>query len=484
LTDSSHGLKRRLLSGELFQKFPQKDFLKRSFHVKLELKEIIAAVGGRLLNESTSAAITSISTDTRTICAGALFVPVKGEAFDGHEYILEAEEGGAVCALTEREALPVGVVMPLIYVGSTRRALLDLANFYRRKHDVKVVAITGSAGKTTTKDMVADILSQKFKTKRTIKNFNNDIGLPLSVFQLEADDEVLVLEMGMNHAGEIHELSLAGAPDIAVITHIGDAHIENFENREGILRAKLEITDGLRSGGTVILNGDDPMLTGKIVREKVAGFSVLLPSEENILEAEPIDFSQSRCEFVWRDEKIKITVPIPGAHMVKNALLAVVVGLEMGVSPSQITAAFENFTPPEGRLNIFDANGKTIIDDVYNANPASMIEAIKVLCRKTPENTHRRRVAVLGDMNELGHVAHERHREVGEFAAQSQIDLLITIGTLSRHTHEAFNQKNNSHHFDALENFQPQNFLQPNDIVLLKASRGMAFEKILGGLAP
>ncbi|MCL2225099.1 MAG: UDP-N-acetylmuramoyl-tripeptide--D-alanyl-D-alanine ligase [Defluviitaleaceae bacterium] len=452
--------------------------------MKLEISEIIHAVGGRLLGEvDTGKFVTGISTDTRTIKEGSLFVPIAGDNFDGHDYIMQASEKGAICVLTERQSQPTDMAFPLIYVSSTRRALMDLADYYRRKCGVKVVAVTGSAGKTTTKDMMADILSQKFRTKRTIKNFNNDIGMPLSIFQLEPDDEVLVLEMGMNHANEIHELSLVGEPDIAVITHIGDAHIENFENREGILHAKLEIVDGLRPTGTVVLNGDDPLLTGAIAAEKTAQFNVLYPSTKNIVSAEPIGFQETRCTFTWHGEEIRLTVPIPGAHMVMNALLATVVGLEMGVSPAKITTAFENFTPPEGRLNIFESNGKTIIDDVYNANPSSMFEAIKVLCRKTPENENRRRVAILGDMNELGHVAEDRHREVGEFAARSNLDLLITIGDLSLHTFNAFSDNEDTTaaiHFVTLPDFLAEtNILQPNDIVLVKASRGMNFEKII-----
>ncbi|MCL2386067.1 MAG: UDP-N-acetylmuramoyl-tripeptide--D-alanyl-D-alanine ligase [Defluviitaleaceae bacterium] len=445
--------------------------------MKLEINDIVKACGGRLLGDERHEPITNISTDTRTIKSGALFVPIAGERFDGHDYIAQAAESGAICALTEKQSVPIDLAIPLIYVKSTRRALMDLADYYRRLHNIKVVAITGSAGKTTTKDMVADILSQKYKTKRTIKNFNNEIGMPLSIFQLEPDDEVLVLEMGMNHANEIHELSLVGAPDIAVITHIGDAHIENFENREGILHAKLEIVDGLRSDGMVILNGDDPLLTGKIAAEKIASFNVLFPNSKNIVKSEPIGFQESRCHFRWRGDDIHLTVPIPGAHMVMNALLATAVGIELGITPAEITTAFENFTPPEGRLNIFQSNNKTIIDDVYNANPASMIEAIKVVCRGET-----RKVAILGDMNELGHVAEPRHYEVGKFAAETGIDLLITIGELSRHTHAGFKEvpsSGNAIHYDTLTQFNQDEFLKDNDIVLVKASRGMAFEQII-----
>ena len=254
--------------------------------MKLSIDSIVKACGGRLLSSKSEAMdtiITSVSIDTRTMTPGSLYVPFVGARVDGHDYLQIAAENGAVCAFTEKEIRAEDAGIPLIYVSSTRRALMDLAGYYRRLHHIKVVAITGSAGKTTTKDMIACVLARKFKTKKTLGNFNNEIGLPLSIFQLTHSDEVLVLEMGMNHANEIHALSLTGAPDIAVITHIGDAHIENFTNREGILHAKLEIVDGLKPGGTVILNGDDPLLTGEIAAEKTALFEVLCPSSKNIL---------------------------------------------------------------------------------------------------------------------------------------------------------------------------------------------------------
>ena len=465
--------------------------------MNLTIQEIVNAVGGRLLNPPTNEkkqpAITRVSTDTRKISAGALFVPIAGERFDGHNYIRAAAESGAVCAFTEKEHPPhdaenSGIL--LVLVSSTRRALMDLAGYYRLRHNIKVVAITGSAGKTTTKEMIAHVLAQKYKTKKTLGNFNNDIGLPLSIFQLEPGDEVLVLEMGMNHAGEIHELSLVGAPDIAVITHIGDAHIENFENREGILHAKLEITDGLKSDGTVILNGDDPLLTGPIATEKVKPFKVLYPAGKNILEAELVGLQESRCHFNWQGQDIKITVPLPGAHMVMNAFLAVAVGMELGCSPGEIAKGFADFTPPGGRLSVETANDMVIINDVYNANPASMKEAIKVLCNndKASAAAVGLKVAILGDMSELGHVAKERHEEVGAFAATAGIDTLITIGALAKHMHEGFysvseeNRKPDSsaEHFRTSEEFLAVRgtFLKPGDTVLVKASRSMAFENI------
>jgi len=439
--------------------------------MKLSLYEIATAVSGKLVNPLKQT-ITSISTDTRTIIPGALFVPIKGENFDGHNYIQNAAERGAVCALSEVE---MAADIPLIIVNSTRKALMDLAGYYRRLFDIKVVAITGSAGKTTTKDMIAGILEQKYKTKKTMKNFNNDIGLPLSIFQLEEGDEALVLEMGMNHGGEIHELSLTGAPDIAVITHIGDAHIENFENREGILNAKLEIVDGLKPNGTVILNGDDPLLTGAIAAIKVKPFIAKYPSNENILLTTPVGLEKTECKFNWAGQDVNITVPLPGAHMVKNALLAVAVGIELGCTPEQITKGFETFAPPAGRLTVEKIGNKTIINDAYNANPASMKEAIKILATEKG-----RKVAILGDMNELGHVAEERHKEVGAFAGEAGLDLFIAVGGLSKHMYDSFPHTNKIY-FSTVEEFitAGMHLLKEDDIVLIKASRGMAFERII-----
>jgi len=498
--------------------------------MRLNIKDIATACNGQIIGQKEEIYINWISTDSRSIkplvaelpeaperfysitegilprirdvegsitCAeGTLFVPIVGERFDGHDYIQMAAQNEAVCALSEKE---IDVGIPLILVKSTRRALMDLAGYYRRLFDIKVVAITGSAGKTTTKDMIYHVLSRKYKTKKTIGNFNNDIGLPLSIFQLEPSDEALVLEMGMNHAGEIHELSLTGAPDIAVITHIGDAHIENFENRTGILHAKLEIVDGLAPNGVVVLNGDDPLLTSEIANEKVKPFNkkvatpfcesnflanennnVLYPSSKNILKAEPMGLQKTCCRFNWKGQEINITVPVPGAHMVMNAFLAVAVGVEMGISPNEITLGFEDFAPPEGRLSVETANDMVIINDVYNANPAAMKEAIKVL--HSPETAkHTRRVAILGDMNELGHVAKERHFEVGEFANESGVDLLVAIGELSKHIYDGFNNPEKSLYFKTVDEFlsQLKEVLFPGDIILVKASRGMTFENIV-----
>jgi len=447
--------------------------------MQLSLNEIITATGAQILNPHAvcKLPITSVSTDTRTITQGALFVPIKGENFDGHAYIHIAAEAGALCAFTETD--DVSSDIPLLKVDSTKAALMALATYYLNLHNVKVIAITGSAGKTTVKDMIASVLSERYKVKKTIGNFNNDIGMPLSIFQLEPDDEVMVLEMGMNHAGEIHVLSMAGNPDVAVITHIGDAHIENFKNREGILHAKLEVVDGLKSGGLVVLNGDDVLLTGTIAKEKLVGLNVVYPNINNIVSVVHEGLDGSICHFKLNDHDIHIKVPLPGNHMVMNALLACTVGMALSVSPQQITHGFDALIPTGGRLKVMKTKDFTLINDVYNANPASMMEALKVLSTQKG-----RRVAILGGMAELGHVAQARHTEVGQFAAHQGVDLFVAVGTPSLPMYEAFQSENTQQsalYFANKGDFyaQMKTILQPGDVILLKASRSMAFEEII-----
>jgi len=387
--------------------------------------------------------------------------------------------------------------------------------------------------------MIAHVLASKYKTKKTMGNFNNDIGLPLSIFQLTPEDEVLVLEMGMNHGGEIHELSLTGAPNIAVITNIGDAHIENFNNREGILHAKLEILDGLSLNGTAIFNGDDPLLTGKIAMAKAAHFKLLTPNTSNIKSMDEVNIAGGQAHFEIDGQDIHLNVPLPGAHMVQNALLAATVGIEMGLTPAEIAQGMSEFQPPGGRLGIMEIAGMTVINDAYNANPASMQEGIKVTVSQDG-----RRVCILGGMNELGQVSEPRHKEVGAFAADMGINLLVTIGSMAGWINDGFyeailkrqrekgrtgNQplldenaerlfdiprrtvglKTNAEpgleelgkilrqnaqledappqmalHFETVDDFLKEwtDILQPGDVVLVKASRGMAFENVINGL--
>ena len=446
--------------------------------MRLAVDQIANAVGGHLSSgQGGRAYINGVSTDSRSIKAGALFLPIVGDNFDGHDFISSAIEKGAAIVLTEPGKMPVD--FPHIVVKNTRKALLDLAAFYLELVRPKVVGITGSAGKTTLKDMIAGVLAKKYRTKKTIGNFNNDIGLPLSVFNLQDSDEVIVLEMGMNHAGEIAPLSLAAKPDIAVITNIGDAHIENFENREGILHAKLEIVEGLGKNGCVFFNGDDPLLTGKIAAKKTSGLNVYYPKSENIILAKSFGLLGTECHFNWQNTDVYLAVPVPGSHMVTNALLATAVCLELGCSPEDITAGFLEFEPSAGRLNIVKSKGMTIINDIYNSSPDALKGSLRVLSEQSG-----RKVAILGDMLELGHMAEVRHEEAGVYAAELGVDVLITSGELARHVHESFakaTKKGTALHFESKNDFMAKkdDILLCGDIVLVKASRGAKFEEIM-----
>ena len=449
--------------------------------MRLTVSQVVNAVSGETnIPSGEGFFVGSISTDSRSIKAGALFVPIVGENFDGHNFIPQAIEKGAVYVLSEPGKMSIDI--PHIIVKDTRKALLDLAEHYLEFIGAKVVGITGSAGKTTLKDMIAGILAQKFKTKKTIGNFNNDIGMPLSVFTLEASDEAIVLEMGMNHAGEISPLSRAAKPDIAVITNIGDAHIENFENREGILHAKLELLEGLKKTGCAFLNGDDPLLTGPIAAKKTYGLTVFFPSSENIIAVKSLGLMGTECHFNWQDTDVWVRVPLPGSHMVTNALLATAVCLELGCTPDNIATGFMDFQTSAGRLNIINANNKTIISDVYNSSPDALKSSLRILSEQRG-----RKVAILGDMLELGHMAVQRHKEAGIFAAEIGIDVLITSGDMAKHIHDSYTSvstKGTALNFESKSDFieKKNEILIDGDIILIKASRGAEFEEITESL--
>lgn len=456
--------------------------------MKLTVNEIISACRGELKNPSGRADffINGVSIDSRAVALGNLFVPVKGENFDGHDYIKQAEERGAACALTEK---PDGINLniPLIKVASTRKALLDLSAYFRSKYDVKVVAVTGSSGKTTTKDITAHILSKRFKTLKNEGNFNNAIGMPLTIFKLEAEHEILVLEMGMNRFGEISELSVTARPDVAMITNIGCAHIQNLGSREGILKAKMEIFEGM-DGGSFILNKDDPMLCGTdIPCENVYSCSV---KEKAYAYAESItDFGLEGTGFVLNigGQKRNVRIKQPGAHLVMNNLMASAACAVLGMDINDIADGVETFEPAAGgRMSVREVDGFTLIDDAYNANPDSMRAAVEIL--SSAKKRSMRAVCVLGDMLELGDYSKKFHTELGEYAAGKKIDLLIAIGEHAKNIYDGYKNAG-SHgeavHFEDKNQFisERRNFLREGDAVLVKASRGMEFEKIVQALS-
>ncbi len=448
----------------------------------LSLEEIVSAVGGTCLNGNPdNITITSVSIDSRDIKKGALYIPIKGDRFDGHGFIEEAFDKGANIALTQNKILPTTDDV-LIYVKDTKKALMDLASYYRSCFHIPVVAVTGSVGKTSTKDLIAAVLSSKYNVHKTQGNFNNEIGLPLTIFGLTKDHDVLVVEMGMNHFGEIHKLSQIAKPDIAVITNIGVSHIENLGSRAGIFKAKSEILDGMLEEGVLIVNGDDdllanlqvPQITFTYGRDEKHTFYAKNPKAAGV-EGILAIFNTPQ----WSDE---IIIPGLGEHMIDNALASIAVGQQLHLSKAEIKEGFKHYRPTGMRMDLqLGPNNVYVINDAYNASPDSMKAAIKVL----PTIPHTKRcVAILGDMFEMGDYASSLHKEVGRFIGEEKIiDLLITVGDMSRHIQggaiEYGFSPHNTVHFKSQEALitELKALIHSGDIVLVKASRGMALEK-------
>jgi UDP-N-acetylmuramoyl-tripeptide--D-alanyl-D-alanine ligase len=443
--------------------------------VKLSLNEIALSVNGKLTAATPEELITSVTADSREVTKHCLFIDLCGDNSEGIKHITEALRNGASCALASRQRMAGETRFPLIMVDDTRLALLQLAAYYRSKLNVKITAVTGSVGKTTTKDMIASVLSQKYRTLKTPGNRNNHIGLPLTLLAVDETHEAAVLEMGMNHAGEIRGLSLTAKPDVCVITNIGDSHIEHLGSREAILAAKLEICDGMKPGGQLVLNGDDPLLAGLRDRHPGAVYCSLDDTSSDVYASGIVSLGLDGMSFNLHigAESRTVRVPLPGMHIVSNALLAAAVGQCFGLSLAQIATGIEAFKPTGRRLEMYDAHGMRIIDDAYNANPASMRAAIDVLSGITEAA---RRVCVLGDMFELGERSPALHREIGEYIESTGIDLVIAVGQKAREYLRGGTYwfKDN----DAFIN-KWKDILQPGDAVLFKASNGMRFNEII-----
>ena len=448
--------------------------------------------------------VSSITTDSRKAEEGCLFAAICGEHFDGHAFIGQVFEKGALCVISEKDLEEER--HPWIRVSSTLQALTCIAQYYLQVLDIPVVGIAGSVGKTSTKEMIASVLSQKYCTLATAGNFNNELGLPLTIFRLREEHEMAVLEMGISDFGEMHRLAAIARPDTCVITNIGECHLEFLKDRDGVLRAKTEIFDFLKEDGHIILNGnDDKLITVRMVKGIQPVFFGL-PGEgtQNPAQGSSRDPADDRVPelSVWADEitprgldgiscrihtqagDFQALIPIPGRHMVMNALAGTAVGLTYGLSLFQIRAGIENLRSVSGRLHMVKTESYTIIDDCYNANPMSMAAALGVL-----KDASTRKAAILGDMFELGEEEEKWHREVGRKAAGCGLDLLIGIGPRSRvMTEEAAEQDPALaiRYFPTLEDFmqalKTEPFFQKGDTILVKASHGMNFTSIVEAL--
>ncbi len=465
--------------------------------MRLELKEIINFVQGEIIktNQDQSSeenyfdfVITGVSTDSRKITKNQLFVPLVGENFDGHQFIQAAIENGAIATFWNKN-IPFPedskINIPIVLVEDTLTALQQLAKEYKNIVKPIVVGITGSNGKTTTKDLVASILKQKYKLHKTHGNLNNHIGLPLTLLSMPMDTEVAVVEMGMSNKGEIEQLTLIAEPDVAVITNIGESHIEYLKTRENIAEAKLEIIKGLKDKGLLIANGDEPLLRNKLrspenFRVKWVGNgenNQFYLKEKKLVDAE-------KMVFVTSDEE-NYTLPLLGDHNVINAMLAIEVGRYLNVGIEKIKRGLAELQITGMRLEKQVAkNDALILNDAYNASPTSMKASLQLL-KSFPSSL--KKVAILGDMLELGNEAAEYHNEIGKLCASLNLDYLITTGLLGELINSGaliakMDSKAVIHlEIEKIPDFVLRNFDQ-NTVILVKASRGVHLERVIEGI--
>ena len=453
---------------------------------ELTLAQIAEACGGTLIggNEAKEYTVTGVEIDSRRVKAGDLFVAIPGEKVDGHKFIPDVLKKGAY-ALSQQS---LDVDGAYILVEDTVTAMKRLARFYRNTLDIKVVGITGSVGKTSTKEMIASVLGTKFRVHKTQGNFNNGIGLPLTIFQIEKEHQVAVLEMGISEFGEMHELADMAQPDIMVITNIGLCHLENLKTRDGILKAKTESFAHLKPDGVVILNGDDDKLS---TVEQVAGRKPVFYGirGRNLCETSVCADAVTEhglegmtAEFHTPQGDMEVFIPIPGEHNIYNALAATCVAEQLGLSMDEIKCGIAAASTISGRTNLIHTKGMTVIDDCYNANPVSMKASLDVLSKAGG-----RKIAVLGDMGELGEDEKRLHYEVGTYAGTLPIDLLFCVGTLSGNLAEGAKKQNPAltvKHYATREEMTEELLatVKEGDAVLVKASHFMEFPKVVAAL--
>lgn len=443
---------------------------------RLSIRDIAAALGTACPADGE---VTEVCTDSRQITPGCLFVAIEGENFDGHDFIKNAIGQGAVCALAHHPGdYPDGKVL---MVEDTKKALLKLSAWYRQRMPARVVGITGSVGKTTTKEMTAAVLSAKYNIVKTQGNLNNEIGAPKTLFTIEKDTQAAVVEMGMSGFGEIRELAEAAKPELGVITNIGVSHMEQLGSRENILKAKLELAECLPKGAPLLLCGDNDILSGV----KIPGLSILFYGIDNqnaairgtIKETTPLSTSFT---ISWQGRDYPAVIPGAGKHLVLAALAGFGVGVSMGMAPEQAAKALSDYNPAGMRQRVVERRGVTVIEDCYNASPDSMAAALTTLggfpCKG-------RKIFVASDMLELGRITAESHRKAGEQAAKSGADILLACGEASRELiagakaagmTEAHWYPDKPALSDALSEL-----VKPGDLVWFKASRSMKLEEVV-----
>lgn len=465
----------------------------------MTLENIARACGGEYIGakEKRNCEITGAVIDSRLVEPGFLFIPIKGARVDGHDFIPAVFEKGALAVLSERELAEAAG--PYILVESTEQAMKQLAKYYRRSLGIKVVGITGSVGKTSTKEMIASVLEQKYCVLKTEGNLNNEIGLPLTIFKIRQEHEVAVLEMGISEFGEMDRLADMAQPDVCVITNIGLCHLENLITRDGILKAKTESFAHLAPDGIAVLNGDDDKLSEKKVvngkpavfygigkdAKKIAdesGEKLLAIKEVYATDVKAVGLTGTHATIHCGDESFAVEIPIAGEHNVYNALAAVCVGRQLGLTTEEMKRGIEAVRTIGGRSNLMEKDGVTIIDDCYNANPVSMKASIDVLAGASG-----RKIAVLGDMGELGEKERELHAMVGRHFEGKHIDALFCTGTLSVDLAEAVRTCSPTTEVFLMSDKEALmkkllTYRKSGDTILVKASHFMGFAEIVKAL--
>ena len=441
------------------------------------LAEIAAACGGTYVGneDMKSAVITSVERDSRQVKEGSLFLAIKGERVDGHDYIQKCYDSGAICAICEKA--PENADKPYILVPSTLQAVKEIGRAYREKFDIPVVGVSGSVGKTSTKEMLYAVLSQKFKTHKTQGNLNNELGVPLTLLSMPEDTEAAVIEMGISGFGEMTRLAKMAQPTICVLTIIGCCHLENLGDRDGVLKAKTEMFDYAKEGAAFILNGDDDKLsTVKDVRGTKPIFFGL--DKSNRYYAENIENNGEggvSCTLCFDGKRLDVTIPAIGSYMVSNALAAVAAGKLLGLSDEQLKNGVEAYKTVGSRANVINTGKLRIIDDCYNANPTSVKASLDTL-----KNFAGRKVAILGDMKELGSNELALHYDTGAYAKEIGIDRVLSVGPLAKELARGAEDL----WFESIDALLPElpDLLKDGDTVLVKASHSMYFENIVENL--
>ncbi|MBE5805712.1 MAG: UDP-N-acetylmuramoyl-tripeptide--D-alanyl-D-alanine ligase [Clostridiales bacterium] len=461
--------------------------------MNITIKDIIKICNAKLIYGNEEFECTDFSKDTRTIKDGDVYIGIKGENFDGNKLYKEAfEKGASVCIVQniniEENEYEKYKNKNLIVVEDTIEALQKIAKYKRELYKIPVIAVTGSVGKTSTKDIIASVVGVKYNVLKTQGNLNNHIGLPLTILGLK-EHNALVVEMGMNNLGEISTLSKIAKPNIAVITNVGTAHIGNLGSRENILKAKLEILDGMDENGVLIINNDNDMLQSwNCSNKKINVITYGIENNSNV-KAINIDLQESASsfdvEYNINNSKVSIEnviVPIGGTHFVYNALCAVAIGKKLNISNEEIKNGINNFVLSKNRMEIINLkNDILLINDCYNANYDSMKAGIEYLA-KTKAN---KKIAVLGDMLELGEFSYELHKKVGEEIIKNNIDILVTVGQMAEVIYNTVKEKNTNvymceNNCKAIETLK--SIIHNKDIIYVKASNGMRFKEIIDGL--